>query len=67
MAASALCGAAKSLTWLCVARGLQGIGGGGILQLTQIIVSDIVPLSRRGAFGGAIGVSGEMTGMRGER
>ncbi len=30
---SALCGSAKSITWLCVARGIQGIGGGGALQV----------------------------------
>ncbi|KAG6834718.1 hypothetical protein H0H93_007841, partial [Arthromyces matolae] len=30
---SALCGAAKSMTWLIVARAVQGMGGGGIIQL----------------------------------
>ena len=28
---SALCGAAQTMTWLVVCRGLQGIGGGGIM------------------------------------
>ena len=27
---SALCGAAKSMTWLIIARAVQGIGGGGM-------------------------------------
>lgn len=41
---SALCGAAQSMTWLIVARAIQGIGGGGVLQLVIITISDIVPL-----------------------
>lgn len=30
---SALCGAAQNMTWLIVCRAVQGIGGGGIIQL----------------------------------
>lgn len=41
---SALCGAAKNLTWLIICRGIQGIGGGGITQLVLITISDIVSL-----------------------
>ena len=41
---SALCGAAQNMTWLVVARAVQGIGGGGIVQLVQITISDIVSL-----------------------
>lgn len=41
---SALCGAAQNMTWLIVCRAIQGIGGGGILQLVQITISDIVSL-----------------------
>jgi MFS family permease len=33
---------------------LQGIGAGGILSLTEIIVSDIVPLRERGKYVGII-------------
>ncbi|KAK4700554.1 hypothetical protein P7C70_g5692, partial [Phenoliferia sp. Uapishka_3] len=54
---SAMCGAAKDMTWLCVCRGIQGIGGGGILQLTNIVISDIVPLAKRGKYGGGIGAT----------
>ena len=43
---SALCGAAQSMTWLIVARAIQGIGGGGIFQMINIIIGDIVPLER---------------------
>lgn len=52
---SALCGAAKSMTWLIGARAMQGFGGGSILSLTQIIVGDIVPLQKRGAFNSFLG------------
>ncbi|KAI6109565.1 MFS general substrate transporter [Pisolithus sp. B1] len=41
---SALCGAAQNMTWLIVCRAFQGIGGGGIIQLVQITISDIVSL-----------------------
>ncbi len=43
---SALCGAAQSMTWLIVARAIQGIGGGGIIQMVNIVVGDIVPLEK---------------------
>lgn len=54
---SGLCGGAKSMTWLCIARGVQGAGGGGILQLTQIVISDIIPLQDRGKYSGLIGAT----------
>ncbi|KAL0946650.1 hypothetical protein HGRIS_012844 [Hohenbuehelia grisea] len=54
---SALCGAAQSMTWLIVCRAVQGIGGGGILQLVNITISDIVPLKDRGKYGGFIGAT----------
>ena len=41
---SAMCGAAQSMTWLVVCRAVQGIGGGGIIQMVQITISDIVSL-----------------------
>ncbi|GJE93247.1 MFS general substrate transporter [Phanerochaete sordida] len=52
---SALCGAAQSMTWLILARALQGIGGGGIFQMVNIVVGDIVPLEKRATFGGYSG------------
>lgn len=52
---SALCGAAQSMTWLINARAVQGIGGGGILQMVNIVIGDIVPLEKRGTFGGYTG------------
>jgi len=57
LAGSALCGAAQSMTWLCVTRGVQGLGGGGLITLCQIILSQIVTLEQRGKFAGAIGAT----------
>lgn len=54
---SALCGAAQNMTWLIVCRAVQGIGGGGIIQLVQITISDIVSLEDRGKYGGALGAT----------
>lgn len=42
MAGSALCGAAKSMIWLCAARGVQGLGGGGILQVSGLLPQPIL-------------------------
>lgn len=52
-----MCGAAQTMTWLIVCRAVQGIGGGGIMQLVQIIISDIVSLEDRGKYGGFIGTT----------
>ena len=37
---SALCGAAQSMTWLIAARAVQGLGGGGLMQLVMTIMGD---------------------------
>ncbi|KAI0044553.1 MFS general substrate transporter [Auriscalpium vulgare] len=54
---SALCGAAQTMNWLIVSRAVQGIGGGAIIQLVQIVMGDIVPLEDRGKYGGYIGAT----------
>ena len=36
---------------------MQGLGGGGIQTLTNIITSDLVPLAERGAYQGVIGLT----------
>ena len=54
---SALCGAAQNIIWLCVCRGIQGLGGGGIVQMSQIIISDITPLESRAKYTGVVGAT----------
>ncbi|KAJ7151678.1 Mfs1.2 [Mycena filopes] len=48
---SALCGTARNIPWLIAGRAIQGIGGGGVVSFTNIIVSDLVPLRERGLVG----------------
>jgi MFS transporter, DHA2 family, multidrug resistance protein len=47
-AASALCGAAQSLTLLIAARVLQGMGGGAMQPISQAILLESFPPKRRG-------------------
>ncbi|KIM76367.1 hypothetical protein PILCRDRAFT_826363 [Piloderma croceum F 1598] len=61
---SALCGAANNLNLLIAGRAVQGMGGGGLASVTQIILSDLVPLHDRGKFNGLIAMSyGIASGM----
>ncbi|EIM79125.1 MFS general substrate transporter [Stereum hirsutum FP-91666 SS1] len=53
---SALCGSAQNMPWLIAARGVQGMGGGCILSITNIIISDLVPLKERGFISGVLGL-----------
>ncbi|GAA5810324.1 hypothetical protein MFLAVUS_003745 [Mucor flavus] len=51
---SVLCGAAKNMVMLIVARAIAGIGGAGILSMVFIIFSDLVPLEQRGSYQGIV-------------
>jgi EmrB/QacA subfamily drug resistance transporter len=51
---SVLSGAAQSLIQLIIFRAIQGIGAGGLLPLSQIIIGDLVPPASRGRKQGAI-------------
>ncbi|TGO26401.1 hypothetical protein BPAE_0060g00160 [Botrytis paeoniae] len=52
---SILAAVAKNFTLMLVGRSIQGIGGGGILSLGEILITDLVPLSVRGAYFGYMG------------
>ncbi|KAI9766171.1 MAG: hypothetical protein M1840_006738 [Geoglossum simile] len=47
---SAISGGASSMEMLIAGRAVQGVGGGGIVMLSNLIISDIVPLRERGTY-----------------
>jgi MFS family permease len=52
---------------MLVGRSLQGVGGGGFTAVTEIIVTDLVPLRYRGAWFGYLSgmwALGSVTGNR---
>lgn len=53
--ASVGCAFAGDFTQLIVFRAMQGLGGGGLMILSQAIIADIVPASERGKYLGPLG------------
>jgi MFS family permease len=45
-----LCALAPNMATLIVARGLQGLGGGGIMPVVQTVISDVVTPRERGQY-----------------
>jgi EmrB/QacA subfamily drug resistance transporter len=65
VAGSAACAVAPDMITLILARGLQGIGGGGILPLAQTILSDAAAPRERGryqAYMGSVWVTAGLAG-----
>jgi EmrB/QacA subfamily drug resistance transporter len=46
---------APDFGWLVVWRGVQGLGGGGLMILSQAVIADIVPARERAKYMGPIG------------
>ena len=47
---SILCAVAPNMPVLILARGLQGLGGGGIMPIVQTVISDVVSPRERGQY-----------------
>ena len=50
MAGSVMCALAPNMLVLILGRGLQGLGGGGILPIVQTVISDVVTPRERGQY-----------------
>ncbi|KAI9828634.1 MAG: hypothetical protein M1832_001737 [Thelocarpon impressellum] len=54
---SALCGWASSIEMLIAGRAVQGIGGGGLISLVNIVISDLFSMRTRATYFGIIGMT----------
>src|SRR6478735_1306445 len=54
---SALCGLAQSMMQLIVFRGMQGIGGGGLIVITLATIGDLISPRERGKYQGLFGAA----------
>lgn len=45
---SILAAVSHAFTLLLVGRSIQGVGGGGIMVLTEVLIADLIPLKERG-------------------
>ncbi|HVB90228.1 MAG TPA: MFS transporter, partial [Beijerinckiaceae bacterium] len=52
VAASLLCAASPTIPLLSAARVLPGLGGGGLMSLSQALIGEVVPTRQRGHFQG---------------
>lgn len=48
-------GLAGNMGTLIIGRGIQGLGGGGLMILAQSVIADVIPLDKRGKYMGLIG------------
>ncbi len=52
---SALAGLSQTMGQLIAFRGVQGVGGGGLMVLAMAVIADIIPPSERGRYQGLFG------------
>ncbi|KAJ5424556.1 Major facilitator superfamily domain general substrate transporter [Penicillium cf. griseofulvum] len=45
---------ANNFTYMLIGRSIQGVGGGGIISLSEVIITDLVPLRWRGQYFGIL-------------
>ncbi|GAA2152776.1 MFS transporter [Kitasatospora kazusensis] len=62
---SALCGISQNMGELIAFRAVQGLGGGGLMVLSQAIVGDLVPPRDRGKYQGLFGAVFGVTSVLG--
>jgi len=63
------------MEWLIAARAVAGMGGGGIMTVSSIVVTDLIPLKQRGLyqgcanilFGAGAGLGGPLGGFLNDR
>jgi len=55
LAGSLLAGASTSMGMLILTRGIQGLGGGGLMVLVMAVIADIIPPRERGKYTGLFG------------
>ncbi|OJJ00828.1 hypothetical protein ASPVEDRAFT_127706 [Aspergillus versicolor CBS 583.65] len=49
-----ICSVANDFTHMLIGRSIQGVGGGGLIALSEVIVTDLVPLRLRGQYFGIL-------------
>lgn len=56
-AGSLLAGLSNSITWLFIARGIQALGGGGIMPIANAVIGQSFPKEKRGMALGLVGAT----------
>src|SRR4051794_18311485 len=64
LAGSALCGAARTMTELIAFRAVQGVGAGGLMSVTLVVLAHLAPPDERrgGNMGGLVAGAGMAVG-----
>ncbi|MBL1078128.1 MFS transporter [Nocardia sp. 2] len=52
---SVIAGLSEGMTLLIIARGIQGVGAGGLMVTSMALIADTIPLRERGKYQGALG------------